>query len=43
VLINSDGVEIGRKTGPAEWDSASMIALVRNHVEVGKATGGHAP
>jgi thiol-disulfide isomerase/thioredoxin len=45
VLINSDGVEIGRKTGPAEWDSASMIALIRNHLEEGSdtATGGHAP
>jgi hypothetical protein len=31
LLINPDGKEIGRKLGPAEWDSPEVIALLREH------------
>jgi thiol-disulfide isomerase/thioredoxin len=32
LLIDRDGREIGRKIGPAEWDSPEMIALLRAHL-----------
>lgn len=32
LLIDREGREIGRKIGPAEWDSAEMIALLRQHL-----------
>ncbi len=32
LLIDRDGREIGRKVGPAEWDSPEMIALIREHL-----------
>jgi len=32
LLIDRDGREIGRKIGPAEWDSPEMIALIREHL-----------
>jgi len=31
LLIDRDGREVGRKIGPAEWDSRAMIALIRQH------------
>lgn len=42
LLINPDGKEIGRKLGPAEWDSPEVIALLREHfgVEPMPATNG---
>jgi thiol-disulfide isomerase/thioredoxin len=32
LLIDREGREIGRKIGPAEWDSAEVIAVMREHV-----------
>jgi thiol-disulfide isomerase/thioredoxin len=32
LLINRDGREIGRKIGPAEWDSPEVVALLRDHL-----------
>jgi thiol-disulfide isomerase/thioredoxin len=32
LLIDREGREIGRKIGPAEWDSPEMIALLRAHL-----------
>jgi len=32
LFIDRDGREIGRKAGPAEWDSAEVVALVREHL-----------
>ena len=32
LLIDSDGREIGRKLGPAEWDSPEVVAEIRTHV-----------
>ncbi len=45
LLINADGQEIGRKLGPAEWDSPEVIALLREHfgVEAAQATKGATP
>ncbi len=31
VLINREGLEIGRYTGPAEWDSPKVAALIRGY------------
>lgn len=30
LLIHADGLEIGRKLGPAEWDDPSFIELIRS-------------
>ena len=32
LLIDRDGREVGRKIGPAEWDSPEVIALLREHL-----------
>jgi thiol-disulfide isomerase/thioredoxin len=32
LLIDGDGHEIGRKVGPAEWDSPEVVALIRDHL-----------
>ena len=32
LLIDRDGREIGRKIGPAEWDSAQIAALIRDRL-----------
>jgi len=32
VLIDREGLEVARKMGPAEWDSAEMIAMIRRHL-----------
>lgn len=32
VLVGRDGREIGRLTGPAEWDSPEAVALVRHYL-----------
>jgi len=32
LFIDRDGREIGRKNGPAEWDSAEVVTLVREHL-----------
>ena len=33
ILINKDGLEIGRLAGPAEWDSADAKALIKAAME----------
>jgi thiol-disulfide isomerase/thioredoxin len=45
LLINPAGLEIGRKLGPAEWDSPEVVALLRSHfgLDAAKATDGAAP
>jgi thiol-disulfide isomerase/thioredoxin len=33
LLIDREGREIGRKLGPAEWDSEEVVTLIRRYVE----------
>lgn len=33
LLVDRDGQEIGRKVGPAEWDSPEVVALIHRHLE----------
>ncbi len=33
-LLDRDGREIGRLVGPAEWDGAEAVALIRRHLAV---------
>jgi thiol-disulfide isomerase/thioredoxin len=33
LLIDRQGREIGRLVGPAEWDTAEMVALIRNYID----------
>jgi thiol-disulfide isomerase/thioredoxin len=33
LLVDRDGREIGRKIGPAEWDSAEIVALIRGRLK----------
>ncbi len=35
LLIGADGREIGRKLGPAEWDSSEVISQIRPHLSAG--------
>lgn len=42
LLIDRDGREIGRKMGPAKWDSPEAIKLVRRYLEPPTRTGEHA-
>ena len=32
LLIDSEGRELGRLVGPAEWDTPEMIAFLKNHL-----------
>lgn len=32
LLIDSEGRELGRLVGPAEWDTPEMIAFIKNHL-----------
>jgi thiol-disulfide isomerase/thioredoxin len=34
LLIDREGREVGRKLGPAEWDSPHIIALLREHLRL---------
>lgn len=34
VFINRDGQEIGRKIGPAEWDSPEVLGILRKHLDL---------
>jgi thiol-disulfide isomerase/thioredoxin len=44
LLINSEGREVGRKLGPAEWDSAEVAAVLREHLALpGAEPAGAAP
>ncbi len=36
VIINAEGQEVGRLTGPAEWDSEDAIDLVQKVTRMGK-------
>jgi thiol-disulfide isomerase/thioredoxin len=40
LLIDAEGREIGRKLGPAVWDDAALVALLRSHI-AGAATAHH--
>jgi len=40
LLIDAKGREIGRKIGPAEWDSPEVIALLREHFELSAGAPG---
>ncbi len=33
LLIDREGQEIGRYTGPAEWDSPEMVAVIRSYID----------
>ncbi len=43
LLINREGREIGRYTGPAEWDGPEVVAVIRSYIDAlpvaRKATG----
>lgn len=39
LLVDRDGRELGRKIGPADWDSPDMVALIRSRLKP-QATGG---
>ena len=32
VVLDRDGTELGRLVGPAEWDSAEAVALIRHYI-----------
>ena len=34
VLVDADGREVGRKIGPAEWDSPQTVALLRQRLKL---------
>lgn len=34
LLINREGQELGRYTGPAEWDSPEVVAMIRSYLDV---------
>lgn len=38
LLIDAQGREVGRKLGPAEWDSPEVIALIRKHLSLDEAS-----
>ena len=38
LLIDREGREIGRKVGPAEWDSPEVLALLREHLRLSTET-----
>ena len=40
LLINSEGREVGRKLGPAQWDSAEIAAILREHLALPGAEPG---
>jgi thiol-disulfide isomerase/thioredoxin len=38
VLIDAEGMEVGRLNGPAEWDSEAAVALIRTYLGVSPTT-----
>ena len=38
ILINHEGIELGRLTGPAEWNSDEALALIRHYIGRGLTT-----
>ena len=43
LLINPEGREVGRKLGPAEWDSAEVAAVLREHLGLAEPGAGATP
>ena len=43
LLIDRNGDEIGRKIGPAEWDSAENVTLIRHYIATSVGTGNVKP
>lgn len=43
LLIDRDGYEIGRKIGPAQWDSAENVELIRRYVAAAAGAGNAEP
>lgn len=43
VLIDRHGREVARKMGPAEWDSAEIIAMIRRHLAPPPSTPASGP
>lgn len=39
LLIDRDGDEIGRKIGPAQWDSAANVKLIRHYIAAATDAG----
>lgn len=39
LLVDRDGREIGRKVGPAEWDSPETVAMIRRYLTPSTDTG----
>ena len=39
LLIDRDGNEIGRKIGPAQWDSAENVRLIRQYIAAATGAG----
>lgn len=40
LLIDPEGREIGRKIGPAEWDSAEVVKEIQGYIRIEKAGAG---
>jgi hypothetical protein len=38
LLLDRNGREIGRYTGPAEWDSEAVVSVIRERLGAGSAT-----
>jgi thiol-disulfide isomerase/thioredoxin len=39
ILIDADGKEIGRRLGPAEWDSEEIVAALAQHLSLPEKAG----
>jgi thiol-disulfide isomerase/thioredoxin len=39
LLVNAEGREIGRKIGPAEWDSPEVVRVIQKYLETPTASG----
>lgn len=43
LLIDRNGYEIGRKIGPAQWDSAENVELIRHYIAAAAGAGNAKP
>lgn len=43
LLIDRNGYEIGRKIGPAQWDSAENVKLIRHYIAAAAGAGNAKP
>jgi thiol-disulfide isomerase/thioredoxin len=41
LLINPDGLEVGRLVGPAEWDSPELTEIIQQHLQRAARKTGH--